>query len=265
LRRIFSYPAELDDFLADAAGVNIVKSIHVQAEHDRSDPVRETRWLQQIADRPESKGFPQGIVAYADFSRPDVESILEAHSIYPNVRGIRQMLHECIVDAEHPKPCLLDNPVWLRNFKLLRNYGLSFDLQVYSPQMQQARDLACDNPDIQFVLCHTGQPADRSRTGIDGWQRGMRVIAEMPNVCVKISGLGMFDRQWTVDSLRPFIMDAIEIFGVRRCMFGSNFPVDGMMSSYHGLWSAFSEITVHFSDEERHLLFCGNAEQTYRI
>ena len=90
-------------------------------------------------------------------------------------------------------------------------------------------------------------------------------MAELPNLCVKISGLGMLYRNWTVDTIRPFILYTIEVFGVQRCMFGSNFPVDGMMSSYSQLWSAYSEITHGFSENERYALFCDNAQQIYRI
>ena len=68
-----------------------------------------------------------------------------------------------------------------------------------------------------------------------------------------------------MDTIWPFVLHAIEVFGTERCMFGSNFPVDGMMSSYSRLWAAYSDITCDFSDDERYALFCGNAELIYRI
>ncbi|UCF89724.1 MAG: amidohydrolase family protein, partial [Desulfobacterales bacterium] len=255
----------LVDFLRDASAVNVVKSVHVQAEHDPSDPVRETRWLQAIADRPGSRGFPHGLVAFADFSKPNIEGILDAHCHYPNIRGIRQMLHESLVDPDKPKPALMEDAVWRRNLKLLHKYGLSFDLQVYYQQMDQTCKIVGANPDIQFVVCHTGQPARRDPVGRQGWKTGMRLLAQMPNVCVKISGLGMFDRHWTMDSLRPFVQETIETFGVDRCMFGSNFPVDGMMSSYSNLWNAYFRLTAHYSADERRQLFFENAKRVYRL
>jgi predicted TIM-barrel fold metal-dependent hydrolase len=255
----------LEDFFEDAAEVNLVKSIHVQAEHDHADPVRETRWLQKIADSPSSRGFPQGIVAFADLSRLDVEAILEAHSGYRNVRGIRQMLHESMVDPDNPIQSLFENSIWRKNIPLLKKYGFSFDLQVYPQQMDQACELVKEHPDLQFILCHTGQPAGRDEESLKIWRTGMLALAEFQNVCVKISGLGMFDRNWTVDTIRHFVLDAIEVFSGERCMFGSNFPVDGMMTSYSRLWSAYSEIICGFSANERYALFCGNAERIYRI
>jgi predicted TIM-barrel fold metal-dependent hydrolase len=255
----------LEDFWRDAAKVNLVKSVHVQGEHDYSDPVRETRWLQGVADELGSEGFPHGIVAYADLAADDVEQVLEGHCQYPNIRGIRQMVHAGWMDPANPKPTPLDDPVWRMNVGLLPEYGLSFDLQVYYQQMQQAAALVDDHPEVAFVLTHNGQPAQRDEAGLEGWRRGMRLLAERDNVYVKISGVGMFDRRWTVNSIRPFVLHTIETFGPARCMFASNFPVDGMMSSYARLWRAYSEITNEFSADESEAMFAGNAEKVYRV
>ena len=91
-----------------AAGLDLVKSVHVQAEHDAADPVRETRWLQSVADAPGSGGFPHAIVAYADLSGParEVDAMLAAHCSSPNVRGIRQMLHQVLVPGMGHAPML---------------------------------------------------------------------------------------------------------------------------------------------------------------
>lgn len=255
----------LKDFFEDAAEINLVKSIHIQAEHDHADPVRETRWLQMIADSTTSRGFPHAIIAYADLSRSDAAAILEAHSRYPNVRGIRQMLHECLVDPDNPRPSLLEDSTWRRNISLLKKFGFSFDLQVYPQQMGKALALVKAHPDLQFILCHTGQPSLLDEESLDIWRTGMKALAEFENVCVKISGLGMFFRDWTVETIRPIVLHAVETFDIERAMFGSNFPVDGMMSSYARIWAAYSEITGSFSNHERNALFCKNAERIYRI
>ena len=86
-----------------------------------------------------------------------------------------------------------------------------------------------------------------------------------PNVSGKISALGMLDQTWTTDSIRPFVLDMIDILGVDRCMFASNFPVDSLFSDYATVWNAYDEITADFSDEERTKLFHDNAEKYYRI
>jgi predicted TIM-barrel fold metal-dependent hydrolase len=93
----------------------------------------------------------------------------------------------------------------------------------------------------------------------------MRLLAGCPNVAVKISGLGMADRNWTEASMRPFVLATIELFGVERCLFASNFPVDKLMSDYRTLWQAYDNITRDFSADERAALFQGNAARYYRI
>ncbi len=96
-------------------------------------------------------------------------------------------------------------------------------------------------------------------------QDAVREYAAKPNLTVKISALGMFDRDWTVDSVCPFVLETIEMFGVDRCMFASNFPVDKLMRPYDTLWDAYKEIVADFSDDERTKLFHGNAVRAYRL
>ncbi len=255
----------LTDFRRDAADVNLVQSVHVEAVPDPADPVRETRWLQRIADDPASDGFPHGIVAFCDLSRLDAADVLEAHRQSANLRGVRQMLHEPLLDPAMPGRSLLTHEAWWRNFGLLGKHGLSFELQVFPRQMAEALPLVRAFPDTQFVLCHTGQPGDRTPEGLELWRSGLRSLAACPNLAVKISGLGMFDRAWTVESLRPIVRDTIAIFGVERCLFASNFPVDGMMSGYGRLWRAYLEIVADFTRSEQQALFAGNARRVYRL
>jgi predicted TIM-barrel fold metal-dependent hydrolase len=253
----------LEDFFADIGDLPVSKSVHVQAEHDFADPVRETRWLQAIADDPKSRGFPHGIVAYADFCAPDIADILAAHADCANVRGIRQMVHENQLNPDAPDR--LNDPAWQRNLGLLNDHGWSFDLQVYPPQARDAVRLTDRHGDIQFILCHTGQPSIQDEAGLARWRAAMRLLAERPNVAIKMSGFGMFDRAFTLDSIRPIILDTIDLFGVERVMFASNFPVDGMARSYASLWQTFSDAVQDFSEDERNLMFRTNAEKYYRI
>lgn len=255
----------LGDFLRDAADVKLVQSVHVEAVIDPADPVRETRWLQSIADAPGGPGFPNGIVAYCDLGRADAADVLRRHGASPNLRGIRQMLHESRIEDGGTKTTPLDDPAWWRNFALLERQGLSFELQVYPEQMADAAKLVRSFPDTQFVLCHTGQPRDRTPSGLRVWREGLTLLAGFDNVALKISGLGMFDRAWRVETLRPIVEDAIAIFGSGRSMFASNFPVDGMMSDYGRLWRAYLEIAAARPLRERQALFAANARRIYRL
>jgi len=259
---------QLDDFLADAAGLDLVKSVHLQAEIDRSDPVAETAWLQAIADAPGSRGFPHGIVAFADLADPKVEATIEQHCRHANVRGIRYLLN---YEEGLPLYCAtergdwLRDPQWRRGYALLGKYGLSFDLQIFWQQMDDALDLARTFPETQVILNHTGMPRMRDPAYVESWRNGMRTLAAAPNAAVKISGLGMFHHDWTAKLIRPFVLDTIEIFGTDRCMFASNFPVDRLHADYHAIWRAFDRVTADFSQAERRALFHDNAARFYRL
>lgn len=255
------------DLLADAARQGLEKSVHVQANFDPSNPVGETAWLEEIAAEPDSRGFPHGIVGFADFSAENVQSILDGHAkASTRMRGIRQVLnrHTDPVLNRAPKDYLNDE-TWQRNLGLLKRYGWSFDVQVYYQQMPAVAALARRYPDLQFVLGHAGMPAERDATGIEGWRRGMQQLADCPNIAVKLCGYGMVDNQWTVESIRPFVLGPIEWFGPQRCMFASNFPVDRLMASYDRLWYAYREITAGFSSDENNLLLYKTAERIYRL
>jgi predicted TIM-barrel fold metal-dependent hydrolase len=252
----------LADFRRDVGTRPIVKSVHVQADHDFADPVRETSWLQS-ASAGDPSGFPNAIVAFADLARDDAEAVLDAHCRFPNMRGIRQALQRSVTDPTHPD--LLRDPRWRSNLALLGKRKLSFDLQVLPVQMADAAALTREHPQVQFILCHLGLPMDQSAEGRGSWRLGMRELARSPNIAVKISGFGMFDRKWSVQSIAPLVLETIEIFGAERAMFGSNFPVDGMMASYDRIWSAFEAITSGFSEKEQSALFHDNAARLYRI
>jgi predicted TIM-barrel fold metal-dependent hydrolase len=258
----------LADFLEDARHQQLAKSVHLQAEIDRADPVRETAWLQAIADDPSSGGFPHGIVAFADLADPGVETVLERHCQYANVRGIRYLLN---YEDDAPLHCATTRGDWLRDdqwrkgYALLGKYGLSFDLQIFWQQMADGAALADSFPGIPVILNHTGMPRKRDSDYIQDWRAGMRTLAAEPNVAAKISGLGMFEPDWSADSIRPLVLDAIEIFGVERCIFASNFPVDKLAGDYDAIWSAFDRITAGFSESERRALFHDNAARLYRL
>ena len=250
-----------EDYLRDASNQDLQKSVHLQAEADHADPVAETRWLASLEGP-----IPTAFVVYADFRNNNIESILSQQCEFPQVRGIRQILNH------HPDPALsyldedlLQNDTWLRNFSLLSNYGLSFDMQLYYQQMANAARLAGQHESTQFIVNHTGMPVERDEAGIAGWREGMRQLATCENVAVKISGLGMTDPDWSAETIRPIVLDTIEMFGVGRCMFASNFPVDSLFSDYDTLYDAYRSITAAFSSDEQAMLFHDNAARIYRI
>ncbi|HEV7833276.1 MAG TPA: amidohydrolase family protein [Caballeronia sp.] len=256
----------IGDLLRDAAPVQVLKLVHVDANHDPADPVEETRWLQYVADN-EGRGLPNAIVAGADLSADNVQEVLEGHAAFANTRGIRQILNV------HANPLYdyvgrhyMREPAWRKNFALLKRYSLSFDLQLYPSQMKEAAELAQEHAGTQFIVNHAGMFVDRSSVeGFRAWREGLRALAACPNVAVKISGLAMFDHQWSVESFRPYVLETIDAFGCERAMFASNFPVDRLFATYEGLWNAYASIVKDLRDTEKEALFKSNAERIYRI
>ncbi|SIO55124.1 amidohydrolase family protein [Paraburkholderia phenazinium] len=257
----------LADLLREAGEIQILKVVHVEANHDPADPVEETRWLQGLANEAGSRGMPNGIVAGVDLSAPNAAQVLEGHAAFANTRGIRQILnvHENKL-FDYIGRHLMRDSVWRENFALLRRYDMSFDMQIYPSQMDEAVALAQAHADTQFIINHAGMFVDRSSVaGYRAWRDGMRKLAGCPNVTVKLSGFAMFDHQWTVESLRPYVLETIDTFGVERAMFASNFPVDRLFGSYEDLWRGYASIVADASAAERDALFRRNAERVYRI
>ena len=220
----------------------------------------ESDWLQR---QPE---FPHAIVAYCDLAASDVEQQLTAHSKHEKLRGIRQIVgRHPQEDQQHGTNDLLTNPAWADGLGLLARRGLSFDLQLIPPQMPALYDILRDMPELKVAICHCASPWDQSPPGLAQWRRDLQQLASLPNVYCKVSGLGMFNPQWTVAQLRPIILDVLALFGAQRVMFGSNFPVDKLYRSYAALWDAYREICSGFSAAERQQMFYTTAAQFYRL
>jgi len=256
----------LEDYLEDAKNQNIIKSVHVQAEHDDDKPVNETAWLQMVADKHSSK-LPSAIVAFADFSKDNVSEIIDQHQEYKNVKGIRQILsyNEKEPKYSHAPKNFMKNSNWIKNFKHIKNRNLSFDIQIYEHQMDDAYKLAKKYHDVLFILNHTGEPCYQNEEYIKSWEENMKKISSCDNFVTKISGLGMFNPKWTINSTRIFVEKTIQIFGIERCMFASNFPVDKIFNTFDNYWNSFKEITKDYSENDKKLLFSSNAEKYYRI
>ncbi|KKB12165.1 thioesterase [Devosia geojensis] len=253
-----------DDLRADAEGFELVGSVFIETEWDPADPLGEVAWVERLRQR---EGLPNVMVAQAWLDRDDAPEVLAAHGQASFVRGIRHKpAAASSPDAvERGASGSMGDPNWRRGYGLLARNGLSFDLQTPWWHLAEAADLAQACPETQIILNHTGLPADRSLEGLAGWREAMRLLADNSNAAVKISGLGQRGKPWTADSNRGIVRDTIEIFGIGRCMFASNFPVDSLVGSYHTIFSGFAEIVADLPVEERDQLFWQNAARIYRV
>ncbi len=260
LRRDYLPP----DYRRDAAGHNVVATVHVEAECSREQQVAETRWLTEINAR---HSMPNAIVAHAWFHTPNAEEILAQQAEFKLVRGIRSkpVTGRTPRDLRPGAPGGMQDPKWLAGFALLRKFGFSWDLRVPAWHLEEAAEVVRAHPDIPVVLNHTGFPWDRSAAGMELWRRGMRTLARCEQVCCKLSCLLLPDGPWGYDANRAIVRETIDLFGAERCMFASNFPVDGLRVSYGALFKDFKRMTAEFSAGERRKLFHDNAARFYRL
>lgn len=238
------------DYFADAADHQVVKTVYVETEWDPRDPAGEMRYVEKLR---REAGFPTVAVAQAWLHRDDVDATLEALARHEFVRGIRHK----------PVPGQMDDARWRSGFENLSRRGLRFDLQAPWTQLEEAARLARDFPGASIVLNHTGLPADRSPAGIAGWTNAMRTLAACPNATLKVSGLGQPGQPWTAASNRDVVLAAIDLFGIGRAMFASNFPVDGLCGSFDTIASGMRDILRGFTAAEQRAFFHDNAVRIY--
>ena len=294
-------PYLLDDFLRDASGGHrIVSSVAVECGAmyreggpPKLRPVGETEFLEGIAaenSRAENAtSVAAGIVAYADLALGDgVAAVLDEHlEASPiRLRGIRYstMWDASVSFRSVPRPSLLRDNAVRKGFGCLQRHGLSFDAWLYHPQIPELVDLARAFPDVPIILDHIGGPLGlgpyegRRDEVFQAWSADITALSSCPNVVLKLGGVGSIRSGYDwhqrtpkpgsaelAEAMRPYFEHCIEEFGTGRCMFESNFPVDGVSYSYVSIWNAFKIMARGYSDAERAALFHDTAVRVYRL
>jgi predicted TIM-barrel fold metal-dependent hydrolase len=129
--------------------------------------------------------------------------------------------------------------------------------------VSNAADLAAAYPAVVFCLDHLDYPSRRDREYFKEWATALRRLGRVDNTIAKVSALGTFDREWTVASLRPWVLECIDVWGPHRVVFGSNWPIDRLYSSYGELIAAYRDIVSAFSVGEQEALLSGNARRLF--
>jgi L-fuconolactonase len=240
-------------YFAESSAWPIEKYVHVTAVHGPFF-VAETKGLQAEADR---LGHPDGIVGGFDPEAPlrDVVGQLQSQQESPNFRGVRAG-----GEVDHDGPGVTD---LLRE---LRDRRLVYDVMLHPEHMASAARAFERVDDLVVVVEHTGWPLAEDDAHFRLWRSGMAALAAAgAAVHCKLSGLAMVLHRADVAGFRPWIEASLDLFGVDRCFFSSNFPVDGVWASFDALYSVYSELTADLPEEDRARLFAGNAEEVYRI
>jgi L-fuconolactonase len=292
-----------EDLKADiGADLNVIATVFVQARSFyRTDgpeafrPIGETEYAAAVAERASASGGPKlcaAIVGYADLTRGDaVRPVLEAHIAAGRnrFRGIRHIL-AWDADARLLNPAyptsedLMDRTEFRAGLSHLSDLGLSFDAWIFFHQIPRLTALARRFPAVQIVLNHCGGIpgiggyTDRRDDVFKNWRAAMAELSKCPNATVKIGGLGMalsgFDfeqhaqapsSETLAKTWQPWVNTCIDFFGVERCMFESNFPVDKGSYSYVIGWNAMTRLSAGLTPTERNALFSGTASRVYKI
>lgn len=254
----------IDEFRADLAASNVVKSVYVQTNWPKGQAVDEVAWVQSVADQ---HGWPHGIVGYLDLLADDAADTLKRQLAHARLRGVRMQLHwhENPLFRFAASPDLAAHPALRKNIRLLAQHGLTFDLQVFSSQMAGAAELAAANPDITFILQHAGMLADRSAATVAAWREGMQRLAAQPNIVSKFSGLGTFIHRNDAGHIAFMVSETVAWFGPERCLFGSNFPIEKLWTSYNELVNAHRAAIAGLPAEAQAMILHDNAARIYKL
>jgi predicted TIM-barrel fold metal-dependent hydrolase len=252
------------EYLADIKSSNVVGSVYVQTNWAKDKALEEAAWVLSVAD---AEGWPHAIVGYADLLDDSAPKTLKALAEIPRVRGIRMQLHwhESPLYRFASAPDVMNGALFRKNFAHVAENNLSFDLQVFTNQMKDAANLAAAFPGVTFVLQHAGMLEDKSKEGRASWQEGMKRLADQPNIVSKLSGLGTFIQRNDSSHIADVIHETVAIFGSGRCLFGSNFPIEKLWTSYSDLVNAHRAALAGYGASEQQAMLQGNALRIYRL
>ncbi len=254
-------PIQRDYLLAEHRAISqnngFAASVHIQVGAE--DGLAEARWVDQVAlANPE---WPMVQVAFCDLTASDRENQLDQFQALKSVVGMRQIVGRSPEeDTKNGTNALIADPEFKAGLHSLASRGLSFDLQLIPELMKPMGKVLEQVPDLQVALCHAGSPYDRSSDGIAKWAAGLAQLSALQNVSCKLSGLGMFDHDWNAKSVRPIADVVMKQFGSDRVMFGSNFPVCSLSSSFDELMERHMAIVP---EEHHKAVFHDNAARFY--
>ncbi len=252
------------EFRADAAPLSIRASVHVEPAGNSDNALLETFWLTGVGD---ASGLPDAIVAYCDIENPQLDHVLDRQQRSPRLRGVRQRLNYDAPSGRHIARSgdVMRSEAFRDGLRRVGKRNLVFNLSVFAPQLPMAAELAAAVPECTIALEHIGWPIDTSTRSFDAWREGMTQFASAPNTVVKISGLWSIDRAWMPEVVSPWIRAAVDIFGVDRCLFGSNLPIEKLMCPLARQVSIIEEALADRGAAELEKIFIFNALRIYAI
>ena len=243
-------PADLAPLLT-AEG--IAGSVAVQARQT----IEETRWLLGLAAK-----HPAilGVVGWVDLRSSEVGEQLREFAANPRFVGVRHVVQD------EPDERFLLGEAFVGGLRQLHGFGLTYDLLLFPPQLPAAVELAGMMPEQPFVLDHLAKPLIKPGI-LDPWQADLRALACHPNVSCKLSGLVTEAawQGWKRADFAPYLEVALEAFGPKRLMLGSDWPVCLLAAEYPDVVGIVTEFIARLSDSEQALILGGTASRFYGL
>ncbi len=247
-----------EDFSAASAKANVGKMIFIEGGCEPAQNFAEVDWASDLA---KSEPRLKGVVAYAPLEHGEaVRTELKNLAGRPLVKGVRRNLQgEC-----DPEFCL--RPDFITGLKLLGEFGFTFDLCIRHGQLPIAAKLVRDVPGVTFILDHFGKPDVRGKQ-TEPWAADLKALAEQPNVVCKISGLTTEAdwRMWQPDDFKFHFETALECFSFDRILFGGDWPVATLATSYERWLETVKGFFPSASETDLRKIFQTNAERIYRV
>lgn len=251
----------MDEFLAEAP-MRPRASVHVQTDGTLPDPTAETRFVQAEADR---MGCDVKIVGLVDLRDADLAVTLARHGESFDFCGVRQIVARLSdrPDLSFAPMDFLKDSQWVTGLKRLEDNELSFDLQMYPEQAEDALEALSATPALRVIIDHALCPYDSTDEGFGRWSEAVAMMARRPNTYMKLSGWGMYQADWAqhgTDAIARYIDVIIAEFGASRVMWGSNYPVEKLATRYD---LCLANVAHHLKPEDREFIFNRTVSNTY--
>ena len=262
-RRFFGDPTSIqrnyliDEHIELANELGFKGSVHIQV--GAADGLEEAQWINRVVN--ENQSWPMVQVAFCDLSSDQREVHLDKLQKLSSVVGVRQIIGRSPAeDANSKTNDLLTSDNFMQGLQSISDRGLTFDLQIIPELLKTCASVFSQFPNLQVILCHAGSPYNRTLEGIKSWANDLTHLSNLSNVSCKLSGLGMFDHNWTGSTVAPIVTTVIDQFGSKRVMFGSNFPVDSLSSSFEQL---FTRLSSNIDGKDFEDVFSKTAQRIY--
>jgi L-fuconolactonase len=226
----------------------------VAVQADQSE--KETDFLIALAN---DNAFIKGVVGWVDLQSENSKVRLAHYAQYPVVKGFRHIL-------QGEDPSFMLQPRFLRGIAALKEFGFTYDILIYPKHLEASLQLVKQFPEQAFVIDHMAKPTIKDGL-LDDWAKGMQALAQYPNVFCKISGMVTEAdwKDWKKEQLFPYLDVITKAFGVKRLLYGSDWPVCLVAASYEQMLTPVREYFSAFSAEEQVMLFGNNAINFYHL